>query len=260
MKKLKYLSLLPFLALTSCGNDSIYGNYVFSMGNPSGSHVTISATLSKENYVPITPGPRYEGAKNFYLDIDTPAFLMEDSGDVNLDAALNDEDSFLNTLAAEEKTPFGYWKQGKDTPNGKRILLGIGLFDELFEDEDVLEKFITAYLKDNVFSFMIPVSMKDLELQLTWYGYLVEGMVEGEETKFVDLFNEPSLSEVNWPGKYDPTKTAKENHEARVGTQPTKEEIQSFISIASEHKDVFGDNFAFRTFYTVGIGLTKSVL
>ena len=255
MKKSKYLLLLPFLALTSCGDNSIFGTYGFSLGNGDGAHFGIYANLSNEKYT--GPEPTTEESKQKYvfnLALDVPIEQLNNlellSYD-NLELQETDQGKTLGNIK-------GYYYIGKDTSNGTQIHIGVGDIDDIFQipeiSKELMEYVITSYMFEKCFTVHVPVSLEDLQLQLCWYGYYIN--INSEIPTLVDLFAKDSGVQI-WPGPKECGADGKSNRTARQGILPNQDQIDGMNSVISNLPNIFGTNFKMRTIHILNLGLAK---
>lgn len=258
MKKAKYLLLLPFLALTSCGDNSIFGTYGFALGNSDGAHFGVFATLSDEKYTGPQPDIQSLSDKikyNFNLVLDVPTEQLKDLNLLSYeDLQLEEEDP--------AKKPFGnvsgYYYVGKDTANGTQIHIGVGDIDDILDipeiSKELMEYVITSYMFEKCFTVHVPVSLEDLQLQLCWYGYYIN--LDKKIPTFVDLFAPGSGVQI-WPGPKECGADGKQNRTARQGILPTADQIEAMNSVITNLPDTFGTKFKMRTIHVLKLALAK---
>ena len=193
MKRLRILSLLPALALTSCSGDNYLGTYQFRLGKTNGSHLEVTATLSDENY-------NSDGMKKMTLSADlgeemTPASIIQKYGEqypilepfvdiiiseVNdireiplyykvLDSKI---DKYGNQLAIGTDFVLQKINDLKEKNEAvKSILDSLEISDSKFVlTPEQTKYFFGAYVNSSSLTFEIPVSMEDLTMQTFWYG------------------------------------------------------------------------------------------
>lgn len=257
MKKLKYLLMLPFLALSSCGPTSLYGTYAFAMGNEKTSHIGLYATLSETLYTPkkneVVPNDDTVTMREFRFYVDLPSSDEPEAANAVTMSDIANVSSILSEGASEGSLA-GYWYEGEDVERGKRINIGIEEFDKIFEEilkiatPQIIEKIVVAYVAGKNLDIYIPVSLVDLQMQLCWYGYFVSILTPSP--LFVNLYEKLDYL----PGPYG---KPGENHDLRVGTVPTADQVVEFNQIIERHPTIFGTNFKFRGQHVVRVGLTK---
>lgn len=253
MKKLKYLLLLPFLALTSCGDNALTGVYGFSLGNE-GAHFAAYAELSNEDYV--DPNFNFGGdKKKFKLTLELPG----DSVDPQVSDLLDSADGEINLNSGKLE---GYYYFGENTVNGIRVNIGVGVIDQIFEEiiiipdisKEIMQYIISAYILEKNFVAHIPVSAEDLQLQLLWYGFYIDI----DNLKLVDLFDTTKSVVDFWPGPEKCGPTGKQNREARIGVLPTATQISTINEIMGNHRDVFDNpNIVMRSLHILKLSLAK---
>ena len=192
MKKLKLLTLLPAMCLSSCSGFSPYGVYEFRLGKTDGSHIALSVELLDE----INEAHKDEGMRNMKLTMDLGSEfsldnIAEQFTDDPVEQALIEEVlKLIKEAGFADNTVTGYYKISDiDNPKyGRRVRIGSDilvevvtkLFPELadfFKDlltPEMIEKVVTAYINKKQFTLQLPVSLEDAQYQLAWYGILVD--------------------------------------------------------------------------------------
>ena len=192
MKKLKLLTLLPAICLSSCSGSSPYGVYEFRLGKTDGSHIGLSVELLDE----INESHKDEDMRNMKLTMDLGSEfsldkIAEQITDDPVEQALIEEVlKLIKEAGFADNTITGYYKISDiDNPKyGRRVRIGSDflveavtkLFPELadfFKDlltPEMIEKAMTAYINKKQFTLQLPVSLEDAQYQLAWYGILVD--------------------------------------------------------------------------------------
>ena len=213
-KVITLASLLPFLA--ACSGQSYVGDYVFQMGKNKGVHFGVSLKLTDEVFEVAAP----EKGNIFIL---------------NVDMEMGDQDNDFAELLSELNPLTGSYKvDGEEKVYGEtRLHLGISVLGEYEIPEEVTDLIFVANINSNLVNFYLPVSLKDLSLQLYWYGY-----------DFAHLISEIITGEVD----EDPVEIEKHP----VGTHPTQEDIDK---INETYKTTHGEDF--RDYHVLELGLTR---
>ena len=265
------LSLVP-LALASCGSKGYEGVYSFQLGKNSGAHATASITLKNDDYSykgkvygkqmtiygEMALGPQQNDASLADSSMDEPGASEEGEESENPFAGLNFSDMMTKALAegVEEE---GYYRVAEDRPSGrKHLCLGFAMefFEEIYGEmgielsSELIEQIIFSEIDDKKIYLQIPVSFKDLELQLYWYGTDIRFLssLDGNDA---DLFNPIQSREDDSESSLPPLIEPVEPHE--VGTKPTKEDIAKI----NETYPATHDGELYRYFYTVSLALTR---
>lgn len=232
MKNKTLLGLIPLLALTACQKNTVVGKYVFQMGSTSSTHIGITVELTDKKFE--SASVTRADAKEFTFDLD---YKGEGGTDIT---------EFKDLLDGNMR---GYYYEGKQEAQGKRIHVGTTLLEGLFEDipevninidPEITEKILTCYKTDRTLDLYIPVSFKDLQHQLVWYGSYID----------INTLTIKDLTEgdtIDLPGD--------KQGEDRIGTVPTPEEVDA---MNEQFKEFFeSQSFTFRAFHTLKMGLTK---
>ena len=285
MKFKKLLTFIPVLAfaLTACGGQrDVTGTYSFQLGTKEGTHAAIHIELTNTPYY---DGQSSEVESNATSQVqpkaDTKLFnlifdiaikgKLKNIGDlIDVISTLNptdfyDEDSSELTSSetssaitsseqtsgessSEENKPItisGYYYLGDET-EPVRLYLGILLFDKTYEiDPQLIELLMYAVLSGDTINIYVPVSIKDLQYQLYWYGWRI--------STIFDLADPTDLTEENPALKHNP-----------IGSHPTQEDIDYISAYEKERKEKgeseYGDEIFedFRDYYTLNMGLTKN--
>ena len=193
MKKLRIMSIVPILVLSSCSQANYAGTYQFRLGKTDGSHFEVTAVLTNDKY-------NEDGMKKMTLTADlgedmSPTALIEKYGEQYpiLEPFV---DIMIDEIKDIKEIPF-YYKvlNSKVAKYGNRLAIGTDfavkkidelkekyeilkeLFEELEIDETTFELkpdqtkyFFGAYVNSKALTFEIPVSVDDLNMQDFWYG------------------------------------------------------------------------------------------
>ena len=214
----KVLSLFSvFPLLTACSQQTYAGVYTFQMGKSKDTHIGVYLTLSDEVFNPSTPekGNRFE---------------------LLVDLSMGTEESEMLEILEEFNPLMGnyYVKEDEQVYEGTRLHLGLSVLGDMEIPEELTDLIFVANISSNAVNFYLPVSLKDLTLQLYWYGYdismesIIEFIISGEEP-------------VTPPEGAHP-----------VGTHPTADDI---AQINTHYKTDHA--FEFRDYHVLELGLTK---
>lgn len=246
MKKLRALSLLPFVCLTSCGKQERFiGTYSFMLGKEKESHVRIAMELTKDEYKVKESGQEVVKGNRFKASIDTGGMLDIDISTWGIplpeDIDIENLNRIINEIISEELNDIeGYYSitDNQTSPLGYRVKLGavIDIAEELGLDipGEFIEHIIVSYVNDKSLTIQMPVSFTDLQMQLCWYGFYVD-LNDSAEKYVVDLTAEGR----KLPGE--------QNDELRVGTHPKFElgdDGQIKVDEVTEMNETFAGYFS----------------
>lgn len=191
MKKLKLISLVPVLFLSSCGQINPVGTYQFRLGKTDDSHIEVTAKITDEAYT-------IEGMKKMSLTAD-----LGDELSINklIEEYLGEDSEIgkflIEKIASMNKELPMYYKVNETTNPKYGNYVDIGsdalseIINELANSNEQIKKFIedygidindftftpemtkyifTTYVNSKNLTFQIPVSLQDLQMQLFWYG------------------------------------------------------------------------------------------
>lgn len=233
---MKNLRLLPIilmpLCLASCGGNSYAGTYAFQLGKTSGTHFGVTASVLEDKYID-NPGTPEEKMLGYHINI------KFDMGGAAASGTILDELGLDNLLVP------AYYNIGEKAENGDdEIKIGFKIKDLINEEirkqypeiEDFLptiepqqtEKVIYSTINSSSMTFYIPVGGDDLLFQLYWYG--------------IDV--------CKVDGEYE----IRESTSHKIGTHPTKEEIDAVNN--ANYKDSH-EGRTFRDYHTLTLKLTK---
>ena len=200
MRKLRTLTLLPMIVLSSCAKNNYVGTYQFRLGKTDGSHLELTAVLTKEKY-------NDNGMKKMTLTADlgeemSPTTIIQQYGDKYpiLEPFV---DIIIEEIKDIHEIPFYYQVlNSKLKKYGNRVAIGtdfvlqkvdelkakypaikdildtLGIDDSKFVlNPDQIKYFLGSYVNSSILTFEIPVSTDDLTMQTFWYGKsrLVDG-------------------------------------------------------------------------------------
>ena len=247
MKRIKLLGLLAMLCLTSCGKAGPYGKYTFRLGKTDGSHFGLSVELKKDDYT------AHEGMKQMQLGAElgddfSVSKIIEQYEEKYPIIALLLEDIIAKIEESDLSSIDGYYQitNYKNEKYGNRVIIGSDFITEFIKENfpeietldipltpEMLEKFVCAYCDNKTFTFQIPVSIKDLQQQLVWYGYYFD--FDNTAYPFVQLDID------DMPGYHD---------ENRYGTHPGLEKNNKGELILDQVA-VMNDTFKYKFSHTV---------
>lgn len=262
-KMRKFLLLLLFpLVMLSCGSNKYYGYYAFQMGSDKSSHFGVFVDLTQEDYYMAEEegGEEKLMGKKFKFGMRVSEDMVPD---IPEDDPTEDPMGWLqkmfvamlvDLLNVEVENPddpdnpkgvTGYYnvsdKELED--RGRKLNMNIILnYTGLDVPADVIQKLIIAYINGKTVQIVLPVSVKDFQYQLCWYGmyinlktFEVADLLEDEEYKQL----------LPMPGPQG---------EDRIGSHPTAQEVQQM-------KDKYGPEFTdfdFKDFNTLTVDLLKN--
>lgn len=205
MKKLRILSLLPTILLSSCGKLNPAGTYQFRLGKTNDTHLEFTAVLTNEDHL------SFSGAKKMTLTADlgdemSPSVLIASYGEqypilepfikIIQDEVENIKEIPMYYKVLDIEDPkYGYKLDiGTDFvsktvgvlkekyPVIKELLEAFSIPDSEFViTPDKSAYFFSAYVDSKTLTFQIPVSVEDFKMQLLWYGkssLLPEGYID----------------------------------------------------------------------------------
>jgi len=259
MKKLKYLLLLPFLALTSCGERNIPGTYGFALGNQGGAHFGVYATLSDKYYVDPETGVTDKVKKDFLFKLDMPESATTLS---TLDTSNEESITYsLSDTSLNDGTIKGYYYLGKEEDLGLKVYVGSSVIDQIFGEEKqysvsplIVECIICAHINsEGNFNMRVPVSLEDLQMQLIWYGYWID--INSSGVDVVDLFENDGkkYSVGHWPviGVHF------DQREKLIGTIPSGDDLTEVKNFVTNHSTDLFHGLIFRAHHVINLGLSK---
>ncbi len=216
-KTLCLISLFPLLA--SCSGEPYIGDYVFQMGKSKGVHFGVSLKLTNEDVV---------------LEEENKGKKFE----LNVDMEMGETDNDFAELLSELNPLTGFYNVNPDEKiyDETRLHLGITVLGDFEIPEEVTDLVFVANITPSLVNFYLPVSIKDLALQLYWYGYDFKGKLE----QFISGGDIGDIDEDS------------EVEEHPVGSHPTKEDIDK---INETYITTHGEPF--RDYHVLQLGLTK---
>ena len=213
------LLLLPLLFSCAKNKNKVAGEYVFQMGKSKDIHMGASLKLTNDAY----DAENIDKGKKFELSLEL--------------AAAGEENDFA-AIISEINPIIGFYNVNNEEKiyEGIRINMGLSLLGEVEIPDEMASKIFVANYQKNVVNFFLPVSIKDLTLQLYWYGIDLDmaAAMQDEEIDESKLFD-----------------TQEGPHP--VGSHPTQEEIDQINThYAADH-----DGETFRDYHVLKLGLTK---
>ena len=242
MKKILPLLLLSATCLASCGNTDYSGNYKFTLGRPgmNETRVSIEMDLKDED----SGSEEFKEFKKFDAKFELSGVAGIGTGEINLNDIVNAMSKYLPVTMKDDVINLPGFYKVQDISNekyGNKVKIAFDLGETLNAIVDFLEldptelisHLFVAYCNGSSFTFQLPVSLDDLQMQLAWYGLyvdynpylkakvksvsdLVQFFLEGKLTgiKKYNLFD-VEFGDHKLPGEQD--------HEKRFGTHPTLE-------------------------------------
>ena len=190
MKKLKLLTLLPALCLSSCSGSSYYGTYEFRLGKTDGSHIGLSVELLEQE----DENHKEDGMRKMLISADLGSefsieSIAEQITDDPAEQAFIEEIIKLLSIDTKNKIDAYYTVTDLvDSKYGNRVKMGSDYIQEIVKKTypeladlfgglatpNIVEMVACTYVNKKQFTIQIPVSLPDLQLQLAWYGTFVD--------------------------------------------------------------------------------------
>lgn len=258
MKKVLPLLMLASTCLASCGDVSVYGKYKFLMGRQGDDETRVSLEMELKDEASTVK----EGYKNFNA-------TFELSGVAGLGALGDVDPSVLESL--KTSLPIGTDENGvttipgfykvqdlKDDKYGNKIRLAFDLGEDLnaiFETFDldpteIVSSFAVAYCNGSSFTFQLPVSVTDIQMQLCWYGtyidinpYIKNSI--NSLSDFVQFFLEGKINSKIYEltDFYDNKLPGEQDMDKRFGSHPSAEEV---IEMNKKYQGLFSNTIVYK--------------
>lgn len=232
-KILTMFTLLPLLI--GCSGDKYAGKYVFQMGKSKDTHM--GATLELENNL-YDPADASKGKKfTFTLD-------LQSIGESFLSALLDEGNTFGGSYSVDENTK---------VYGASSLIMNIYLVGEYAIPADLTNLLFVANIDGSNVTFYLPVSIKDLQLQIYWYGYdiaVIFNQIINDAIQQQEPQQDPQQEQQ--PEDDDPIPPSPHG-EHPFGTHPTQEDIDL---INQTYPDSHGGE-KYRDFHILKLGLTR---
>lgn len=192
MKKVfRLIPLLFVLLLTSCGTENVYGTYEFRLGKPNSTHFGFTANLTSDTQLVIgeetkekVEGEGKEAIQWKVFSINFVSSLIEKQDEEGTKSLIKRSHDIFSESGSEHSSLLDLLNSGLDltikgfykisTKNNRNVvnvdiihILGLDL-GSLNIDEGTWDYLFLATLDKNILNIRVPVSMKDLEKQITW--------------------------------------------------------------------------------------------
>lgn len=260
MKKVLPLLVLASTCLASCGDVDFYGKYKFTLGREGDdqTRVSIEMNLKEED------SDKLQGFKNFDARFELTGVggisgLSEDDVDESLVQVAQSIFPFSVDENGVTTIPGFYKVQDlKDDKYGNKIKIAFDLGNDLnkiitdigLDPTEVVSNFVCAYCNGSSFTFQVPVSITDIQMQLAWYGtyidinpYIKDRIHSLEDA--VSLFLEGKISPKVYQLKefYDHKLPGEQDPDKRFGSHPDSESVSD---MNKKYQGLFSNTFVYK--------------
>lgn len=259
MKKILPLLVLASTCLSSCGDTSFLGKYKFLLGRQGSNETRVSiemelldeASTIKSDYKNFNASFELSGVEGLFGDLALDPSMFEGI-ESSLPIKINDKG--ITTI------PGFYQVQNlQDAKYGNKIKIAFDLGNDInaifdsfgLNSTDIISKFLVSYCNGSSFTFQLPVSITDIQMQLAWYGVYIdinpykkdrihsikdflEVAIEGELGTKVYLLNE--FCDNKLPGEQDMDK--------RYGSHPNADEV---VEMNKKYQGLFSNTIVYKT-------------
>ena len=260
MKKVLPLLMLASTCLASCGDVSVYGKYQFLLGKQGDDETRVRLEMELKDEA----SSFKEAYKKFdaRFELSGVAGLSKLDVDDEIKQALNEVLATLSITTDEDgvTTIPGFYnvQDLKDEKYGNKIRLAFDLgadINALFEaveldPTEIVSNFVVAYCNGSSFTFQLPVSITDLQMQLCWYGIYVDINPYVKDsihsiTDFIQFFMEGKISTKVYQLKeyYDKKLPGEQDVDKRFGSHPSDEEV---IEMNKKYQGLFSNTFVYK--------------
>ena len=258
MKKVLPLLMLASTCLASCGDVSVYGKYKFLLGRQGDDETRVSLEMELKDEASTVK----EGYKNFNATFELSGVAgFAALGDVDPSLFEGLETSLpIKTDENGVTTIPGFYKVQdlKDDKYGNKIRLAFDLGEDInaiFETFDldpteIVSSFAVAYCNGSSFTFQLPVSITDIQMQLCWYGTYIDinPYIKNSINSITDFLQFALEGKIK-PKIYDLTEfydkklPGEQDVDKRFGSHPS---VENVFEMNKKYQGLFSNTFVYK--------------